>query len=175
VSCQHRRIEAGRIIIAAGLGTRKLASYIGMDVPVAPQRGQIMVTARMEKFLDFPTLTIRQTDNGSVMIGESWENIGFDDRTTPSVLNRLAQRAVRMMPVLATAPVIRTWAALRVLTPDGLPIYQESNRYPGAFVATCHSGVTLTAFHAGPLADAIASTTFGDDLADFGADRFHVH
>ena len=42
---------------------------------------------------------------------------------------------------------MRTWSALRVMSPDGFPIYDQSQFFPGAFVATCHSGVTLAANH----------------------------
>ena len=50
------------------------------------------------------------------------------------------------------ARVVRAWAALRVMSPDGFPIYAQSRAHPGAFVATCHSGVTLAAAHAHVLA-----------------------
>ena len=50
---------------------------------------------------------------------------------------------------------MRVWAALRVMSPDGFPIYEQSERYPGAFAATCHSGVTLAGAHALALAPAI--------------------
>ena len=50
---------------------------------------------------------------------------------------------------------MRVWAALRVMSPDGFPIYEQSTRYPGAFAATCHSGVTLAGAHALALAPAI--------------------
>ena len=38
------------------------------------------------------------------------------------------------------------------MSPDGFPIYEESSEFPGAFVVTCHSGVTLAAAHALKLA-----------------------
>jgi glycine/D-amino acid oxidase-like deaminating enzyme len=44
--------------------------------------------------------------------------------------------------------LVRAWGALRVMSPDGFPIYQQSEAQPGAFVVTCHSGVTLAANHA---------------------------
>ena len=46
---------------------------------------------------------------------------------------------------LGTANVVRSWAALRVMTQDGFPIYDESETHPGAFTVCCHSGVTLAA------------------------------
>jgi hydrogen cyanide synthase HcnC len=58
---------------------------------------------------------------------------------------------------------------------DGFPIYDQSETYPGAFVATCHSGVTLAANHAlvlPPLIDRGALS--GENLDAFRARRFHV-
>ena len=52
---------------------------------------------------------------------------------------------------------MRAWAALRVMPPDGLPIYDESERFPGAFTANCHSGVTLAGAHANLFAPMVAS------------------
>ncbi|HQT77710.1 MAG TPA: hypothetical protein PLD10_11715 [Rhodopila sp.] len=59
------------------------------------------------------------------------------------------------MPALKDTSIIRMWAALWVMAPDGFPIYQQSARFPGAFAATCHSGVTL----AGELPEALAAFT----------------
>jgi glycine/D-amino acid oxidase-like deaminating enzyme len=84
----------------------------------------------------------------------------------------MAQRAVRAFPRLATAKVVRAWAALRVLSPDGLPIYQQSRTAPGAFIVSCHSGVTLAAIHALELAPLIAAGALGEAQRAFSAGRF---
>ena len=64
------------------------------------------------------------------------------------------------------------WAALRVMSPDGFPIYEQSDRFPGAFAATCHSGVTLAGAHALALAPAILAGELPETLAAFSSDRF---
>ena len=53
--------------------------------------------------------------------------------------------------------MVRTWSALRVMTADGFPLYEQSASHPGAFVVTCHSGVTLAANHVFDIAPAIVS------------------
>jgi glycine/D-amino acid oxidase-like deaminating enzyme len=83
-----------------------------------------------------------------VQVGDSVEDVGLDDTTTNDVLQFMARRAVRTFPLLRDVIIVRAWGALRVMTPDGFPIYEESATCPGAFVATCHSGVTLAAAHA---------------------------
>jgi len=79
---------------------------------------------------------------------------------------------VRTFPALRDASIVRTWAALRVMSPDGFPIYEQSRRYPGAFAATCHSGVTLAGAHALALAPAVLAGELPEDLAAFTAARF---
>ena len=81
---------------------------------------------------------------------------------------------MRVFPALAAARVVRAWAALRVMTPDGFPIYEQSTVHPGAFVATCHSGVTLAAVHAYALAPAVAAGSLPDSFRPFAAQRFEA-
>ncbi len=148
--------------------------WSGLDVPVRPQRGQIVVTERTAPFLHHPTNAVRQTDEGGVMIGDSQEEAGLDTRVGLGVLATMADRAVRMFPVIGQLNVVRTWAALRVMTPDGFPIYEESREAPGAFVCTCHSGVTLAAAHMLAVAPMIARGSLDPALAPFGTERLHV-
>ena len=163
---------APKLVIAAGLGSRALAPLVGLDVPVAPQQGQVIVTERMRPLLDYPTHTMRQTSEGSVMLGDSAEDVGFDTTTRVRILKTIAERNVRALPALQDASVVRTWAALRVMSPDGFPIYEEARHYPGAFAATCHSGVTLAGSHALALAPAIMAGALPEELAAFTAGRF---
>jgi glycine/D-amino acid oxidase-like deaminating enzyme len=169
-----RVTEAARVVLTAGNGNRRLGEMVGLDVPVRPQRGQIVITEKAAPFLNYPVVTIRQTDEGGVMMGDSLEEAGFDDRVGLGVVGTIAERAVRMFPLLGSLNVVRSWAALRVMTPDGFPIYEESKSHPGAFVATCHSGVTLAAAHAKLLAPLIAGAGLTDDFTAFSAQRFHV-
>ena len=125
-------------------------------------------------FLKFPVGYIRQTDEGGVMIGDSFEDAGFDTTVRPGVTSTIAERAISVFPLLGKLNVVRTWAALRVLSPDGFPIYEQSVIMPGAFVATCHSGVTLAANHALALAPHIAAGKLPEEFDVFSARRFDV-
>ncbi len=167
-------IVAGKVVLAAGLGNAQLGPMVGLNIPVRPQRGQIIVTERTQPFLRYPVSTIRQTDEGGVLLGDSQEEAVEALVGTP-VIAVLADRAVRMFPRLGKLNIVRTWAALRVMTQDGFPIYDESASAPGAFVATCHSGVTLAASHALMLAPLIAEGHLPPEtFHPFSADRFDV-
>jgi hydrogen cyanide synthase HcnC len=174
LATQGGDVAAGKIVLAAGHGNARLGPMVGLDVPVRPQRGQIVVTERARPFLPYPVVTIRQTDEGSVMLGDSVEEAGWDDRVGSAVIATIANRATRMFPLLKGLNVVRSWAALRVMTADGFPIYQQSAICPGAFVATCHSGVTLAANHALAVAPMIAAGRLAADLDVFSARRFDV-
>ena len=58
------------------------------------------------------------------------------------------------------------------MTRDGFPIYDQSESAPGAFVACCHSGVTLASLHAFDLAVRIRAGDLSGPPADFSARRF---
>lgn len=168
-------VRAGKIVLAAGNGNAALGRLVGLDVPVRPQRGQIVVTERAAPFLHHPVVTIRQTDEGGIMMGDSLEEAGFDTTVGTGVISTIADRAVRMFPLLGRLNVVRSWAALRVMTRDGFPIYDQSVECPGAFVATCHSGVTLAANHALALPAFIAGGALpAETFGVFSARRFDV-
>jgi glycine/D-amino acid oxidase-like deaminating enzyme len=168
------RFSAPRVVIAAGLASRTMAAPLGLNVPVWPNRGEVLVGERVARFLNYPTTFIRQTDEGTIQIGDSHEEVGFDDGLRTDVLASIAQRGVRAFPVLEKMRVVRAWSALRVMSTDGFPIYQESPQHPGVFAATCHSGVTLAAAHALRLAPWIAGEAAPAGLEFFSGARFDV-
>lgn len=167
-------IVAPRIVIAAGLGSADLARQVGLDIPLRPERGQVLVTERLAPFLPLPASGLRQTGEGTVMIGATKDNPGFDISATAEAAAGLSRKTVRIVPALAHVRLVRQWAGLRIMTPDSYPIYAQSPIHPGAFVALCHSGVTLAAVHSEMLAAAIANGTLPDTLSPFHQSRFDV-
>ncbi|MGJ4998389.1 NAD(P)/FAD-dependent oxidoreductase [Bradyrhizobium sp. HKCCYLS3077] len=167
-------VSAPRLLIAAGLGSQALARQVGLDIPLRPQRGQILVTERLDPFLPLPTSGLRQTREGTVMIGATHEEAGFDSSATATAAADLSRRTLRIVPALREATLVRQWAGLRIMTPDGCPVYAQSTRHRGAFVALCHSGVTLAALHSSVLADAIAAGQLPGSLDIFHQRRFDV-
>jgi glycine/D-amino acid oxidase-like deaminating enzyme len=166
-------LSASKIVLAAGNANQTLAPMVGLSAPMGPTRGQIVVTERTMPFLPHPLTTIRQTDEGTVMIGDSKED-EFDDRALKhSISAVMADRAQRMFPHLARLNVVRSWAGIRVMPQDGFPIYDQSESHPGAFVACCHSGVTLAPNHAFEIAPMVAAGALDPELVGaFSARRF---
>ena len=175
VSTPKGVLRSRKLVVACGLGNKEMARQVGLDVPVRPQRGQIIVLERTRRILDTPITTLRQMDEGSWLIGDSQEEAGFaDDVVRLPILGTLADRAVRMLPALRDVRAVRTWSALRVMSPDGFPIYEQSAACPGAFVVTCHSGVTLAGAHALKMAPMIVGGMLDEDMSPFSTRRFHV-
>lgn len=174
VQTPDRSVSAQRLVIAAGLGSRALAMQIGLEIPLRPQRGQILVTEKLAPFLPLPASGLRQTANGTVMIGATQEETGFDLSTTTEAAATLSQKAIRCIPALANVGLVRHWSGLRVMTPDSYPVYVQSPDYPGAFVALCHSGVTLAAMHAEVLAQAVVDGHLPASFDVFHHRRFDV-
>ncbi|SCK19053.1 Glycine/D-amino acid oxidase [Variovorax sp. HW608] len=174
VSASGYSVRGGRVLIAAGLGSTALSAMVGLDVPLRPQRGQLLVTERLAPLLPVPASGLRQTGEGTVMIGVTQEEVGYDLATTAEGAVQMVRKALRILPDLARAKLVRQWACLRVMTPDGMPVYADSKSHPGASIATCHSGVSLASFHAGPYAKAFVGEASTAVLDDFHHDRFNV-
>jgi len=166
--------QADRIVVAAGLGNSQIAAALGVRIPLTPVRGQILVSRRMPRMLPLPTHIIRQTDDGSIIIGDSKEQAGLDDGSSLGVMGDIAARAVATFPALARTSVIRSWSGLRILTQDGAPIYHAPAGCAGIYFLNVHSGVTLAPIHS----TEIVSWVLGDGPAPgataFSADRFHA-
>ncbi len=170
----HGVISAGRTVLCAGLDNPRLGGMLGLQIPVTANRGQVLITERVQPFLDYPTLQVRQTAEGTVQLGDSHENVGLNDGTSTKMMQMIAARAVRTFPLLSRVRLVRAWGALRIMTPDGNPIYQQSEQCSGAYAVSCHSGVTLAASHAGPIAEWIANDRKLPLLKSFSLERFNV-
>ena len=165
--------DAPRVVLAAGLANATLGPQVGLDIDVVPDRGQILVSERVQPWLKLPSLYMRQTGDGTLMFGATSDRPGMVDQTTPRALDTIARRAIAILPAVARLRVVRAFAALRVMTSDGLPIYAESRACPGAFVITCHSGVTLASLHATVVAQALSEGVIPAELSAFSLERFH--
>lgn len=166
--------RASRVLIAAGNGSGPLARQVGLDIPVRPQRGQKMITERVAPILPMPLGPLRQTRDGTIQLGGTVEEVGFDVSTTVAAAASMTEQAIRILPALAGVKVVRQWSALRIMTPDGCPIYAESRTHPGAFVAVCHAGILFAAIHAELLADALAGGHLPETASPFHHRRFDV-
>lgn len=163
-----------RVVIAAGIASGELGRDFGLDVPIRAQRGQVLVTQRLVPVLPLPCSGLRQTAEGTIMIGATKEEVGADVSATTRASAWLSRKTVEIAPDLAKVQMVRHWSGLRIMTPDGHPVYAQSPDQVGIFSASCHSGVTLAAVHAKELACHIASGALPDTYEPFHHRRFDV-
>ena len=174
VTTSKGKFSAEKSVRAAGHGVARLAAMVGMQVEVHPEQGQLMVTERTRPVLSMPISGIQQTAEGSFIVGLSKREIGFNTDTDTRLLKQMAQRVVNAFPALASLRIVRSWSALRILSADGLPIYQQSESCPGAYVVTSHSGITLAPLHQTLIADWIVDGVQPEEFESFGTRRFDV-
>ena len=142
--------EASRALLATGAWTQELATRLGCPLPIKVRVNTVSVTERMprlvKKVIGHATglLTLKQSANGTVLIGGGWQGTGsprdgggqIAARTLRDNL-RLAQYAV---PGLRSARIVRCWTGFEANSPDFMPI---AGRLPGCeniFVLCCVRG-----------------------------------
>ena len=130
------------VVNAAGAWAADIGEMVGQRLPVAPARGQILVTEALPKFIrrvvSGSEPSARQTRRGNVIIGSTVEDVGYDKRVTPETIEQFAHGAMPHFPRLAHLSIIRSWAGLRPATPDHKPVIELSDE-PGLCLAIGHS------------------------------------
>ena len=167
------------LINAAGAWAAELSlQATGIEIPVKPVKGQILLTERMPKLLNGCLTTsdcyMAQKDNGEILIGSTTEDKGFDVTTTYPEINGLVQGAVRCVPELAHVNLKRCWAGLRPGSPDELPILGPMDGVEGYLNACGHfrTGI-LTSAITGVLLDKLVNDeALPLDITPFLARRF---
>jgi glycine oxidase len=143
-----------------------------------PGKGQMLATEPLppltERVVLGPITGLRQRRNGQVVIGSDVEYVGFDKQVQQATVNAHFERAVAMLPALREAHIGRTWAGLRPMSPDGLPIVGAAPGVDGLWIATGHS---RTGMSYGPgsgcaIADLIARGTTSLPIGTFDPARF---
>lgn len=160
-------ILAGQVVNAAGVWAPQLLLPLGIDLPIKPRRGQLLVTEPLPPTLKHlllcacylvakyhpeqldPTdrqhrlgvgLAVEQTAEGGLLIGSTREFAGFDRRTTLAGMEAIASHARKILPALANVNIIRSFSGLRPYTPNGLPILGPLDGLPGLIMAAGHEG-----------------------------------
>lgn len=175
VESDQRQFECSAVVLAAGTANKALGEMLELNIPVFGLKGQILVSERMTPNMSLPTHKVRQTEAGTMLLGDSKEpEAAHDDRSTSEMIRDIAQRCIRMFPWLEKVNLVRAWGGIRTMTEDGFPLYDSYPQYPGLFLANCHSGVTLAPVHALRLAPMIADSSFPPSLASMSSRRFHV-
>ena len=182
------------VVNAAGTWGGEIAALAGVELPILPRRGFILVTEPLrEPLIRHKVYTaayvtnvasdnagletsavIEGTPAGTVLIGASRERVGFDRTTSVPVLARLARQAVELFPALRGIRAIRSYCGFRPYCPDHLPVIGADPRVPGLYHACGHegAGIGLAPATGHLLAQLLTGEKPALDLRPFRPDRF---
>ena len=155
-------LRASRVLIATGPWSGEVAALLGVLLPVRPRRGELLVTCRMRhrvfhKVYDADYVgavesddgalqtssVVESTASGTVLLGSSRQQQGFDATFRVDVLTQIAAKAIRLFPFLSGASVMRSYGGFRPFVPDHLPVIGEDPRMPGLWHASGHEGAGI--------------------------------
>ena len=192
--------RADCIVDAAGAWAGKVAALAGIDLPVKPRKGQLLITEPIGPFLRAtvqcamynvikfrpetikdPTvlkigasLSIEQQESGGLIIGGTREFADFEEENTFEAVETMVKRAVRFFPALKDVSIIRCFSGFRPYTPDGLSMMGEVRTLPGFYMAAGHEGdgIALSPVTGRLMAELIAEGKTSYDITPFSPNRF---
>jgi glycine/D-amino acid oxidase-like deaminating enzyme len=80
---------------------------------------------------------------GHCLIGTSLRRSLQEEPETPETVRRIAERALRVSPVLRGVPVVAAWSGRRAVSPDGLPVVGPLPGIQGLEVAGAFSSIGM--------------------------------
>ena len=164
------------VVLAAGAWSGLLEG-LPRQIPVRPVRGQM---AALPWPQDIARAIVYHRDcyilarGGEAVIGSTMEEAGFHPEVTSAGLARVFGAAMALCPSLVRAKVRRTWAGLRPMTPDGLPIIGPESSVQGLWYATGHgrNGILLAGITGMLMRQLLDGVPPAHQLLAFSADRF---
>jgi glycine oxidase len=142
-------IQAGLTVVAAGAWSAAVLRTADIAIETTPVRGQ-MIAVRppagwVTHMIAGDTTSLVPRVDGSVQIGWTSEQAGFDTRPTLAAIAREITGARHLMPGIDDFPFAGAWAGLRPMTPSGVPAVGRVAALDGLYAAIGHyaDGVIL--------------------------------
>jgi D-amino-acid dehydrogenase len=175
-------VYAGAVAIAGGAWSPALAAQLGVTIPLAPQRGQIIhLGLRDADTGPWPVVSafhhhyLVAWPDSRVVAGATRETgSGFAPHTTAAGVREVLSEALRVAPGLAGAEVREIRVGLRPFTSDTLPVLGAVPGVAGIFLLTGHgpTGLTLGPYSARLVAGQMLGEAPETDLSPFSVARF---
>lgn len=171
-------ISCGTVVNAAGAWGGEVSCMAGLDLPVLPYRRQVFVTKAFDALprpvpmiIDQDTLFYIRGYTPGILMGKSdlSEPPSFHTHVDRRFLEELTADAIKVVPALEEAEILRGWGGLYAITPDENPIIGEIAEVPG-FV--CAIGFSGHGFQHGPAVGRILSEVILDTKTDFDITPF---
>lgn len=177
-------VSAPRIAITGGAWSAAFGEQLGIQIPVQPQRGQIIhlrmpgtETAAWTIVTGFRDHYMVPWPEGRVAVGATRETgSGFDPRPTAAGIREVLTEALRVAPGLANWAIQEIRVGLRPLCADGLPVLGAVPGIEGVYLATGHgpTGLQLGPYSGKVVADLMLGGEPDVDLASFRVARFQT-
>jgi glycine oxidase len=170
-------ISAGNYCLTSGCWTGTVATRLGLEIPMRPVRGQIMLlrgpVGTLNRIINAGPRYITSRPDGRVLIGSTQEEVGFDKRNTVEGLAELTEFARTTCPALAKFTIEKTWSGLRPRTADDLPYLGRLPQFENAWIAAGHfrAGIQLSPATAVVMRSLMIGETPALDIAGLGVGR----
>lgn len=176
VAGRAKRYAADHVVLAAGAWSGRIDG-LPRPLSIEPIRGEMAALpwpAGAERAILYSRDCYLLARNDEAVVGSTMEYAGFDASVTSAGLARIMAGTALLAPPLANLEVRRTWAGLRPMTPDGLPILGPEPRLRGLWYAAGHgrSGILLAGISALLLRLMLTGQRPTEDLTPFRPDRF---
>ena len=169
--------DADRVVLAAGSWSSQIIVEGAEPIPVKPIRGQLIQLQAdpglVRRVMWGPDGYLVPWPDGSVLVGSTVEDVGFDESSTPEAVEKLRAAAVSLVPALSTAAMSGVRTGLRPKGPDDVPIIGRSSVVPGLIYSTAHyrNGVLFTPLTVQLVRDLVFDTGADTALRDLDPAR----
>jgi glycine/D-amino acid oxidase-like deaminating enzyme len=182
VTTARRSLRTGKVILAAGHGSRPLANQLGFDFPATGDPLHMNITEEAQPVIGHLVqhaarpITLKQLGGGQTVIGGGWPaefgGPGKIARTRLSSMIGNLSLAQHIVPALAPLRVIRTWAGVNTMV-DGCGVIGPVHSVPGLFIAIPgDAGYTLGPITARITADLVSGRKPSENIEPCTPDRF---
>ena len=142
VRTDQGELYADAVVLAAGAWSGELLAGLGLELPVAPVKGQMILYRCAADFLSSMVLAkgryaIPRRD-GHILVGSTLEHAGFDKTPSDDALASLRASAEELLPALVGQAPVRHWAGLRPGSPEGIPFIGPVPGHAGLWLNTGH-------------------------------------
>ena len=174
------KVFGNKFVLASGSWSSQLASVLEVSIPLKPIKGQMCRVQLDDHFMNY-TLHGRLTyiapwrEGNGFVIGSTMEDRGFDPSIENEVIDRLIDKAAKILPALKTAPLIESWTGLRPAAEDLMPIMGKSTKYDNLFYSSGHyrNGILMTPNQADYMSGVIRGT-LANEILEFSPNRYNL-
>ena len=171
-------IPVERLVLAAGVFSKKFARELGVSVPLESARGYHLMLLDETVRINGPVLDGKRhfavtPMSGGLRLAGMVELANIDAAPNYERAEMMLPLAQDMLPDLKGAKT-RPWMGHRPMIPDSLPVIERSRRHPNTYFAFGHGqlGLTMGAITGLLIADLACGRDPRVDLTPYRSDRF---